>query len=191
MQFRCRFIVYPIGNGKHMVQSVPGELSLQETSVLSTAASQGQGFVTIEMLIEKLGWARGVLKDPKKQIFTYFFFSLLMKRWTEFRAKQAIDKIIGDGLAWVDSQGDTKSYWFPSLFPKRQQIAATNWTFCDLVKFICISTFYDIKTNYTKKKRDDNYFSFNLTSWRSGSVNWSYHRSSRELQLIVHFESTR
>lgn len=38
-----------------MVQSVPGELSLQETSVLSTAASQGQGYVTVEMLIEKLG----------------------------------------------------------------------------------------------------------------------------------------
>lgn len=38
-----------------MVQSVPGELSLQETSVLSAAASQGQGYVTVEMLMEKLG----------------------------------------------------------------------------------------------------------------------------------------
>lgn len=50
-----RFVVYPIGNGRYMVQSVPGELSLQETSVLTTAANQGQGYVTIDMLMEKLG----------------------------------------------------------------------------------------------------------------------------------------
>lgn len=48
-----------------MVQSVPGELSLQETSVLSTAASQGQGFVTIEMLMEKLGLVRGTVEDQR------------------------------------------------------------------------------------------------------------------------------
>lgn len=55
IRFQNSFIVYPIGNGKYMVQSVPGELSLQETSVLSAAASQGQGYVTVDMLIEKLG----------------------------------------------------------------------------------------------------------------------------------------
>lgn len=41
--------------------------------------------------------------------------------WNEFRAKQAIDKIVGEGLAWVDEQDNETSYWFPSLFPKREQ----------------------------------------------------------------------
>ncbi|XP_019534002.3 vacuolar-sorting protein SNF8 [Aedes albopictus] len=88
------FTVFPVGDGRYMVQSVPGELSLQETSVLSAAANQGQGYVTISMLMDNLGW-------------------------TEFRARQAIDKILSDGLAWVDNQGEEVSYWFPSLFPGR------------------------------------------------------------------------
>ncbi|EDS34626.1 vacuolar sorting protein SNF8 [Culex quinquefasciatus] len=89
------FTVYPVGKGRHMVQSIPGELSLQETSVLSAAANQGQGFVTKSSLMTELGWS-------------------------EQRAKQAVDKIVSDGLAWVDQQGDEESYWFPSLFPGRQ-----------------------------------------------------------------------
>lgn len=40
--------------------------------------------------------------------------------WTEFRAQQAIEKVLRDGLAWVDDQDEEKSYWFPSLFPGRQ-----------------------------------------------------------------------
>lgn len=48
-------MVYPIGKGRYMVQSVPGELSLQETSVLTAAANQGQGYVTIDMLMRQLG----------------------------------------------------------------------------------------------------------------------------------------
>lgn len=38
-----------------MVQSIPGELSLQETLVLTTASNQDQGFVTIKMLMDQLG----------------------------------------------------------------------------------------------------------------------------------------
>lgn len=49
---------------------------------------------------------------------------LFIFSWNDFRAKQAIDKIVGEGLAWVDKQGDEESYWFPSLFPKRDQTAA-------------------------------------------------------------------
>ncbi|XP_055612955.1 vacuolar-sorting protein SNF8 [Uranotaenia lowii] len=88
------FTVYPVGEGRYMVQSIPGELNLQETSVLSVAASQGEGFVTLSMLVDKLGW-------------------------TDIRATQAIEKILSDGLAWIDTQGEEKSYWFPSLFPGR------------------------------------------------------------------------
>lgn len=89
------FAVFPVGEGKYMVQSIPGELSLQETSVLSEAANQGQGYVTVSMLMKNLSW-------------------------TEFRARQAIENILSDGLAWVDNQGEEASYWFPSLFPGRQ-----------------------------------------------------------------------
>lgn len=52
--FDSSFTVYPIGNGRFMVQSVPGELSLEETSVLTTAAKQPQGFVTVKLLMETL-----------------------------------------------------------------------------------------------------------------------------------------
>lgn len=55
-----------------------------------------------------------LFKKKKKQQFQF-------DRWNEFRANQAIDKIVGEGLAWIDEQSDEKSYWFPSLFPKRQQ----------------------------------------------------------------------
>lgn len=37
-----------------MVQSIPGELSLQETSVLTIASNQEQGFVTIDLLMNEL-----------------------------------------------------------------------------------------------------------------------------------------
>lgn len=82
-----------------MVQSVPGELSLEETSVLAAAADSQNGCVSRRQLQEQFGW-------------------------TEFRAAQALDKIVGDGLAWVDDQaseadGGERTYWFASLFPGR------------------------------------------------------------------------
>lgn len=49
-----RFIVYKIGKGRHMVQSIPGELSLQETTVLTAASNQGQGCVTVNLLVNEL-----------------------------------------------------------------------------------------------------------------------------------------
>lgn len=39
--------------------------------------------------------------------------------WNDLRSEQALAKIVGDGLAWVDEQDVEKSYWFPSLFPGR------------------------------------------------------------------------
>lgn len=49
------FTVYSVGKNRHMVQSIPGELSLQETTVLSAASNQGQGFVTVASLMSDLG----------------------------------------------------------------------------------------------------------------------------------------
>lgn len=54
-KIQLRFLVYPIGRGRFMVQSIPGELSLQETSVLTAAANQEQGFVTKDSLMKELG----------------------------------------------------------------------------------------------------------------------------------------
>lgn len=88
--------MYAIGRGRHMVQSVPGELSLEETTVLAAAAERPNGCVSRAQLQEQFGWS-------------------------EFRAAQALDKIVGDGLAWVDDQGPAgkRTYWFASLFPGR------------------------------------------------------------------------
>ncbi|XP_055700110.1 vacuolar-sorting protein SNF8 [Phlebotomus papatasi] len=88
------FKVLPVGPSKYMIQSVPGELSLDTTAVLNIAAAEKEGCVTLVMIISKLDW-------------------------TEFRAKQVMDKIIGDGLVWIDLQGDTPCYYFPSLFPRQ------------------------------------------------------------------------
>lgn len=115
-----------------MVQSVPGELSLQETSVLTVASNQEQGSVTIALLMDQLKlvscsvygpwWGSNLklLVDINGNVCVTFICS-----WNEFRANQAIEKIVGDGLAWVDEQGTEKSYWFPSLFPKRPWNAST------------------------------------------------------------------
>ncbi|XP_004534263.1 vacuolar-sorting protein SNF8 [Ceratitis capitata] len=91
------FVVHKVGKGKYMVQSIPGELSLEETKVLTVASNTDMGFVTLRMLTEHLGWG-------------------------ELRAKQSLDKTLSEGLCWVDEQ-DTEnegvSHWFPSLFPGR------------------------------------------------------------------------
>lgn len=89
------FSVISMGKGRYMVQSVPGELSLQETSILTLASDRGDGCVSMKILMDSLNW-------------------------TEFRAKQALDKIVGDGLAWVDLQSEEPTYWFPSLFAGRK-----------------------------------------------------------------------
>lgn len=63
-----------------MVQSVPGELSLQETSVLTVASNQEQGSVTIDLLIKELKFVLNAIKFQQSMIFiekTYsslFFF---------------------------------------------------------------------------------------------------------------------
>uniref|UniRef100_A0A2M4BXR4 Vacuolar-sorting protein SNF8 n=1 Tax=Anopheles marajoara TaxID=58244 RepID=A0A2M4BXR4_9DIPT len=88
------FTIVNVGKGRHLVQSVPGELSLQETNVLQVASNQPEGWVTVAKVAEQLGW-------------------------TETRAQNALEKVLGEGLAWIDKQGDEPSYWLPSLFPGR------------------------------------------------------------------------
>lgn len=42
------FTVYAIGKGRYMVQSIPGELSLDETAVLQLASDQKTGSITVQ-----------------------------------------------------------------------------------------------------------------------------------------------
>lgn len=86
------FTVVPVGKGQYMVQSVPGELSMDHTAVLQQVANSNQAFTSVLMLKEKLGWE-------------------------EDRAQKALDHMIDQGLAWIDLQSPReKLYYFPSLF---------------------------------------------------------------------------
>lgn len=74
-----------------MVQSVPGELSMDQTDVLKLLSSD-KPYVTLTLLKELLNWEIT-------------------------RATNAINQMVAEGLCWVDDQGgNEKSYWFPSMF---------------------------------------------------------------------------
>lgn len=86
------FSVVPIGKGNYMVQSVPGELSMDHTALLQQVANSNKASVSVLELCEKL-------------------------LWTDDRARKALEHMVKEGLAWIDTQ-DTREvlYWFPSLF---------------------------------------------------------------------------
>ncbi|XP_075161084.1 vacuolar-sorting protein SNF8 [Haematobia irritans] len=95
------FVVHKVGKGKYIVQSIPGELSMEETTILTQASNTEQGFITLSMLTEQLGWS-------------------------DYRARQSLEKVVSEGLCWIDEQDEETSYWFPSLFPGRTtQVNAT------------------------------------------------------------------
>ncbi|XP_037080720.1 vacuolar-sorting protein SNF8-like [Pollicipes pollicipes] len=82
------FQLLRLAGDRHLVQSVPGELSGDATAVLERAQAAG-GRVTAA----ELGWSAD-------------------------RAQRAIQQLVRDELAWVDEQtGGDDEYWFPSLFP--------------------------------------------------------------------------
>lgn len=86
------FTIVPIGRGKYLVQSIPGELSMDHTAVLQQASLSGNAYVSKCMLEEEL-------------------------RWEKERAQKALDHMVKEGLAWLDEQGEEETlYWFPSLF---------------------------------------------------------------------------
>lgn len=77
---------------RYLVQSVPGELSGDQTAVLEQAQTAG-GCVTAAQL-----------------------------GWTPARAQRALQQLVSDELAWVDEQaGGETVYWFPSLWPALAQ----------------------------------------------------------------------
>lgn len=86
------FSVVPIGKGNYMVQSIPGELSMDHTAVLQQVASSSKASVSVSDLCEKLLWKND-------------------------RAEKALEHMLKEGLAWVDFQDPGEVlYWFPSMF---------------------------------------------------------------------------
>lgn len=82
------FAAIPVGRS-FLIQSVPGELTMDHTTVLQQA--EAQAFVSQSLLHEKLGWE-------------------------DERIQRALDFMVTEGLAWVDDQGADRHYWFPGLF---------------------------------------------------------------------------
>jgi len=86
------FELIALGGGRFLVQSVPGELSMDDARVLQLA-EEGGGFVSRELIGDHL-------------------------RWDEQRANRVLKRLVKEGRAWVDEQPSDESvhYWFPSLF---------------------------------------------------------------------------
>ncbi|CAI4230592.1 unnamed protein product [Auanema sp. JU1783] len=84
------FELVPLGGGRFLVQSVPGELSMDHSRVLQLA--EDAAYVTKELVMDKL-------------------------RWDDVRATTVLEHLVKEGYAWVDEQSsDTLQYWVPSLF---------------------------------------------------------------------------
>lgn len=74
-----------------MVQSVPGELSMDHSTILQQA-EKNQACVSVSFLRRELGWERE-------------------------RAQKALDHMVNQGLIWIDLQNpEEKYYYVPSLF---------------------------------------------------------------------------
>jgi len=89
------FTLIPLGDhtGRYLIQSIPGELTLDHTTVLQEAETQG--YVSPSQLKAKLGWESE-------------------------RVQRTLDYMITEGLAWIDEQSSKdKLYWFPGLFMDR------------------------------------------------------------------------
>lgn len=83
------FTVIAMGT-KYLVQSVPGELSMDHTTILQIA--QDSGCVDVSKIQSQLNWQQD-------------------------RIVRALDYMVKEGLAWVDDQSPKgRHYWFPALF---------------------------------------------------------------------------
>jgi len=84
------FTVIPLGSGRFLVQSVPGEFSMDQTAVMQKA-EKNKGWVSMSFLKNSLGWS-------------------------EERSQRVLDLLQKEGMAWVDEQGRERSFWIPSIF---------------------------------------------------------------------------
>lgn len=86
------FCLISVDRGQWMIQSVPGELSMDQTEILKMLSSSGEAFITISSVQKKLNWEKT-------------------------RVTNAIDLMLAEGWCWMDRKhGDEHAFWFPSLF---------------------------------------------------------------------------
>jgi len=85
------FTIIPLGS-RYLIQSVPGELSMDQTAVLQLAEANG-GCVSLNSLTTDLNWERE-------------------------RSVRTLDKLVSEEIAWLDAQTGTEdnNYWIPSIF---------------------------------------------------------------------------
>ncbi|XP_055348985.1 vacuolar-sorting protein SNF8-like [Paramacrobiotus metropolitanus] len=84
------FSLIKLQRGRMLVQSVPGELSLDQNQVM--LAAQETAHTSVRQLQTSL-------------------------RWQEERAAKVLEDMVTGGMAWVDlAQRSEPVYWFPSLF---------------------------------------------------------------------------
>nr|ACO14864.1 Vacuolar-sorting protein SNF8 [Caligus clemensi] len=84
------FSVIPLQSGRSLIQSVPGEMSMDQTATLQIA--EGNGACVSKSIIEsQLGWSHS-------------------------RSQQVLDQLLKEGISWIDEQGEETSYWMPSIF---------------------------------------------------------------------------
>uniref|UniRef100_A0A1B0BWN1 Vacuolar-sorting protein SNF8 n=1 Tax=Glossina palpalis gambiensis TaxID=67801 RepID=A0A1B0BWN1_9MUSC len=100
------------------------ELGVQVVEVCLASNHKTGGLMELSELRKRLVAARGqssihqeitnedILMAAKK-------LTIFGNGWSEYRAQQSLDKVIGEGLCWIDEQSVERSYWFPSLFPGR------------------------------------------------------------------------
>jgi ESCRT-II complex subunit VPS22 len=85
------FELIAMGGGRFLVQSVPGELSMDDTRILQLA-EESNGHVSVELCVDSL-------------------------RWERERAERVLERLVRLERAWVDAQeSNGVQYWFPSLF---------------------------------------------------------------------------
>jgi len=83
------FQVIPL-QGRQLVQSVPGELNSDHTTLLQSA--QKSGYTSLSMLADELNWDK-------------------------HRSEQVLNYLIQEGMIWVDEQGPKETlYWVPGFF---------------------------------------------------------------------------
>ena len=92
----CQLFRVPIGTYNNKPYATPGELSLDQTSVLHQSEECG-GVVSVGRLETSLGWDRE-------------------------RSERTLDKMVGAGLVWIDSQAGTEpDYWVTSIFTSARE----------------------------------------------------------------------
>ncbi|EDV26806.1 Vacuolar-sorting protein SNF8 [Trichoplax sp. H2] len=83
------FKVIAVGS-QRLVQSVPVELSMDNTAVLQSAMDTG--YASIKTLCDEF-------------------------QWPTDRARRSLEQLIKEGMVWIDSQNASEDlYWFPGLF---------------------------------------------------------------------------